>query len=115
MKVRQALVATCLVVGLAACAQPETASGGDTTGTPTGTPTDVGATDTLDQKTADELGRRYLQCVNAAGFKLKDASVHQFSGTGIMIKTGVDVPASVHAPCFESIGGSSTDRSSWGL
>jgi hypothetical protein len=75
----------------------------------------VGATDSLDEKTADELARRYLQCVNAAGFKLEDVSVHEFSGTGIMVKTAVDVPAPVHAPCFKSIGGPSTDRSSWGL
>lgn len=105
----------CLAAGLGACGSSEPASGGDTTGTPTGTPTAVGPTDSLDVKTADELARRYLQCVNGAGFTLKNASVHKFSGTGIMVKTDVDVPAPVHAPCFESIGGSSTGSSSWGL
>ena len=111
MGIRQGLVAICLIAGLAACTQTETSSGGDTARTPTG----AGATDTLNEKTADDLARKYIQCVNAAGFKLEHVSVHHFAGTGIMVKTAVDVPAPVHAPCLESIGGASTDRSSWGL
>ena len=111
MRIRQGVVATCFIAGLAACGPSEAASGGETRGTPT----NVGATDLLDEKTADELTRRYLQCVNAAGFKLEWASVHQFSEVGIMVKTAVDVPAPVHGPCLKSIGGPSTDNSSWSL
>ena len=111
MRIRQGLVAICLIAGLAACEQSEPASGGDASRTPTG----VGPTDSLSEKTADDLARKYSQCVNAAGFKLQHVWVHHFAGTGIMVKTAVDVPAPVHAPCLESIGGPSTDRSSWGL
>ena len=111
MGIRQGLVATCFIAGLAACGPSEPASDGATPGTPTG----VGATDSLDEKAADELARRYLRCVNAAGFTLEDVWVHQFSETGIMVKTAVDVPAPVHGPCLKSIGGPSTDNSSWSL
>ena len=47
---RHGLVAMCLAAGLGACGSSEPASGGDTTGTPTGTPTAVGPTDSLDVK-----------------------------------------------------------------
>lgn len=111
MMIRQGVVAIILMVGLAACGPSETLSGGR----PTPTASGVGATTNLDEKTADELARRYIQCVNAAGFKLTHAFVYDFSGTGIMVKTEVDVPAPIHAPCSESIGGADIDRSSWGL
>ena len=111
MRIRQGVVATCTIAVLAACGPSEPASGGQTPGAPT----NVGATDSLDENTADALTRKYLQCVNAAGFKLEWASVHQFAEVGIMVKTAVDVPAAVHDPCFTSIGGSNTDNSSWSL
>ena len=109
------VVAMCLVAVLGACDSPEPATSGGPPGIATSTPTDVGPPDVLDQKIADELAGRYLQCVNGAGFKLGDAWVHHFSGFDILVKTSVDVPAPVHAPCLESIGGTSTDSSSWGL
>lgn len=111
MWIRQGVVATCFIAGLAACGPSEPASGGENQDTPT----NVGATDLLDENTADALTRRYLQCVNAAGFKLQWASVHQLSEVGILVKTAVDVPAPVHGPCLKSIGGPSTDNSSWSL
>ena len=111
MRIRQGLVAICLIAALAACEQSEPASGGGAASTATG----VGPTDSLNEKTADDLARQYIQCVKAAGFKLQNVWVHHFAGTGIMVKTEVDIPAPVHAPCLESIGGPSTDLSSWGL
>lgn len=111
MRVLQGAVTVGCVVALAACGPSEPASGGGTPGAPTG----VGATDSLDEETADTLARRYLRCVNAAGFELEDAWVHRFSGTGLLVKTAVDVPAPVHGPCLVSIGGPRTDLSSWSL
>lgn len=111
MRVRQALVAICLIAGLAACEQPDPSSTRDAAGTAT----NVGPSSTLSEETADHLSRRYIQCVNAAGFKIQFVQVFDLPDTGIMVKTEVDVPAPVHAPCFKSIGGPSTDRSSWGL
>lgn len=54
-----------------------------------------------------ELSKKYLTCVNEAGFELVGAQVLFLSDrvTPVFVKTGLDVPAGFHGPCFEAIGG----------
>ena len=111
MGIRRGLVATSLLAGLIACGPADTRPEGASSVSATA----VGPSSTLDEQAAEDLTRRYVQCVNSAGFALGHAWVLDLPGTGLLVKTEVDVPARIHSPCLRSIGGPPTDRSSWSL
>ncbi len=66
----------------------------------------------------DSIVKRYTDCVVAAG--LNDVGgtqpVWDDAGRLVWMKTGIDVPAEVHSPCFLAVGGTGTSlgTSSWG-
>jgi hypothetical protein len=80
-----------------------------------GTPTVSSPTTAVD-RSAPRLDEVYDQCVKMAGFDPQGVQVIlDDTGTGPWwVKTGFDVPAEIHRPCFEAIGGSDPSRSSHG-
>lgn len=71
------------------------------------------STGTSDPREA--LDARYEQCAIAAGFDPGGVQVVTATdGKAELVKTGRDVPAAIHGPCFEEVGGTDPGRSSHG-
>lgn len=63
----------------------------------------------------DDLTRTYRECVRSAGFDPDIVEVLTApDGTPWAVKSGVDVPAEFHRPCFMQIGGADPRGSSYG-
>lgn len=60
------------------------------------------------------LSDAYEACATGAGFLPGGVQVLVAGGTPVWVKSGRDVPAAVHRPCFRLIGGIDPHRSSWG-
>lgn len=65
----------------------------------------------------EELNVAYQQCVSDAGLNFKGVQVIvDKSGKPVHVKTAAEVPAAIHGPCLEAIGGTTEPGlSSWGL
>ena len=63
---------------------------------------------------AAALSQRYERCVRAKGFDPDFVQVLMGEDAPAGVKTGRDVPASIHRPCFVAIGGTDPHSSSYG-
>jgi hypothetical protein len=107
------LVGCVVVAGLVACGETEDLTSGGVASDTVSSVESVGSHDTLDEQLAEELAAQYIACVNEAGLAIEHVSVHDLPRVGIMVKTEIAVPAPIHGPCLELIGGTSESLSSW--
>lgn len=78
----------------------------------TGHSTLGGAVDTADERS---LNRQYETCLLDAGFDPKGVQVLlDDMGAPWWVKTGHNVPADLHGPCYRQIGGEPNGLPSWG-
>ncbi len=65
--------------------------------------------------TAEDLGEHYEGCLEREGFDPGGAQVLvDGAGAPWWVKTGREVPAELHVPCFIEIGGIAAESTSWG-
>ena len=112
----------CAFLSAACTTSPESSSGAESTTdrvavaevTAATAPTDPATEQTtvVDEARADT---QYRDCLLSGGFDPEGVQV-LFNDTGKpwWVKTGHDVPAALHGPCFTAIGGEVNGMSSWG-
>lgn len=77
----------------------------------------LGACSLLADRDTRSVAEKYTACVARAGLDVGGAQpVYDEAGAITWMKTGVDVPVTVHSGCFKSVGGTgaSLRTSSWG-